>query len=178
MAERTEKKRRKNLKECRDVEQIERVFLESDKIFGYRNVTKELRAQGVEISEYRVRRLMKANGFYSELAVKFRPIRNGKNDGRYCENKVKDDLIFHSDRGCQYSSKGYQQLLEENGITGSMRRAGCPYDHACIESFSASLKKEKIYRRKYGTMEEVKKIFSGISRCFIIERDNIPRWNT
>lgn len=70
---------------------------------------------------------------------------------------MKDDLVFHSDRGCQYSSKGYQQLLEENGITGSMNRPGCPYDNACVESFFASLKKEKIYRRRYGTMEEVKK---------------------
>lgn len=63
----------------------------------------------------------------------------------------------NSDRGCQYSSKGYQQLLEEKGITGSMSRPGCPYDNACVESFFASLKKEKIYRRKYETMEEVKK---------------------
>ena len=70
---------------------------------------------------------------------------------------LKDDLVFHSDRGYQYSSKGYQQLLEENGITGSMSRPGCPYDNACVESFFASLKKEKIYRRRYGTMEEVKK---------------------
>ena len=29
-------------------------------------------------------------------------------------NGVKKNLVFHSDRGCQYSSKGYQQMLEEN----------------------------------------------------------------
>lgn len=38
-----------------------------------------------------------------------------------------------------------------------MSRPGCPYDNACVESFFASLKKEKIYRKRYGTMEEVKK---------------------
>lgn len=82
----------RNLRERRDVELIEEVFLESDKIFGYRNITRELKAQGVEISEYRVRRLMKENGFYPELAVKFKPVRNGKRDGRYCENKVKQEF--------------------------------------------------------------------------------------
>lgn len=221
---RQEQREERNLKERHDVELIEKVFLDSDMIFGYRNITRELKAQGVEISEYRVRRLMKENGFYPELAVKFKPIRSGKSDGRYCENKVKqefktekkntlwagdityiktsvgwvylavvmdlfnreiigyslskkidtelvkgalgnaigrngvdNDLIFHSDRGCQYSSKGYQQLLKEKGITGSMSRPGCPYDNACVESFFASLKKEKIYRRRYETMEEVRK---------------------
>ena len=38
-----------------------------------------------------------------------------------------------------------------------MSRPGCPYDNSCVESFFASLKKEKIYRREYATMEEVKK---------------------
>lgn len=56
----------RNLREKRD---IEKVFNDSDRIYGYRNVTRELKAQGVEISEYRVRRLMKENGFYPELAV-------------------------------------------------------------------------------------------------------------
>ena len=39
----------------------------------------------------------------------------------------------------------------------SMSKPGCPYDNSCAESFFASLKKEKIYRRKYDTMEDVKK---------------------
>ena len=38
-----------------------------------------------------------------------------------------------------------------------MSRPGYPYDNACVESLFASLKKEKIYRKKYETMEEVKK---------------------
>ena len=48
-------------------------------------------------------------------------------------------------------------MLEENKIKGSMSRGGCPYDNSCVESFFASLKKEKIYRRKYDTIEDVKK---------------------
>lgn len=45
----------------------------------------------------------------------------------------------------------------EKKMQGSMSRPGCPYDNSCVESFFASLKKEKIYRREYATMEEVKK---------------------
>ena len=70
---------------------------------------------------------------------------------------IEEGLIFHSDRGCQYSSKGYQDMLEKNKITGSMSKPGCPYDNSCVESFFASLKKEKIYRKEYDTIEDVKK---------------------
>ncbi|MBR6921539.1 MAG: IS3 family transposase [Clostridia bacterium] len=65
-------------------------------------------------------------------------------------------LIFHSDRGSQYSSKKYRTMLAENGITPSMSAPGCPYDNSCVESFFASLKKELTYRRKYDTIEELK----------------------
>ena len=68
----------------------------------------------------------------------------------------KTGLIFHSDRGSQHTSKGYQKMLEENGITGSMSWGGCHYDNSCVESFFVTLKKERIYRGNYVTMEEVK----------------------
>jgi len=47
-------------------------------------------------------------------------------------------------------------MLAEHGIEGSMSKQGCPYDNASMESFFATLKKERIYRREYVTMEEVK----------------------
>jgi transposase InsO family protein len=65
------------------------------------------------------------------------------------------NVVFHSDRGCQYSSKTYQDYLERNGITGSMSRKGNPYDNACSESFFATIKKEWIYFRRYSTMTQV-----------------------
>lgn len=65
--------------------------------------------------------------------------------------------IFHSDLGSQYSSKDYHKMLKENGIKGSMSRPGCPYDNSCVESFFATVKKEFIYRRKYVTMDDVKR---------------------
>ena len=66
-------------------------------------------------------------------------------------------LIFHRDRGCQYSSRSFQSLLEENNIRGSMSKSGCPYDNSAMESFFASLKKEYFSRREYATIEAVEK---------------------
>ena len=43
-----------------------------------------------------------------------------------------------------YASNGYQDMLKEKNMQGSMSRPGCPYDNSCVESFFASLKKEKI----------------------------------
>lgn len=65
-------------------------------------------------------------------------------------------LVFHSDRGSQYSSRAYKSMLAENGIEGSMSAPGCPYDNSCVESFFATLKKKLTFRRKYATIEDVK----------------------
>ena len=42
-------------------------------------------------------------------------------------------------------------------LSDNWSKPGCPYDNSCVESLFASLKKEKINRRKYDTIEEVKK---------------------
>jgi len=72
-------------------------------------------------------------------------------------NGTREGLIFHSDRGSQYASKGFQEMLRLYGMDGSMSRPACPYDNSCVESFFATLKKEQIYKRKYDTMEEVQR---------------------
>ena len=51
-------------------------------------------------------------------------------------------LIHHSDRGSQYTSERYQQLLRAHGVTCSMSRAGNCYDNAPTESFFRTLKVE------------------------------------
>ena len=63
---------------------------------------------------------------------------------------------YAEERGAQYSSKSHEKMLEQNGITGSMSRPGCPYDNSCVESFFATLKKERIYRRNYDTIDDVR----------------------
>jgi putative transposase len=68
--------------------------------------------------------------------------------------KPEKDFIHHSDRGSQYCSNDYIELLNENGAQISMSRKGDPYDNACIESFHATIKKDLIYRNKYKTRAE------------------------
>lgn len=62
-------------------------------------------------------------------------------------------LLHHSDKGCQYTSKRFQDLLEENGIVCSMSGTGNCYDNACAESFFHTLKTEWIEGQRYETRE-------------------------
>lgn len=66
------------------------------------------------------------------------------------------DLIHHSDRGVQYASDDYQQLLIENHLTVSMSGRGDCYDNAIMESFWATLKTELIYLQHYTTRQEAR----------------------
>jgi putative transposase len=65
-------------------------------------------------------------------------------------------LILHSDRGVQYASKPYREVLERHGIRQSMSRRGNCLDNAPMESFFASLKKEHVHQARSRTREEAK----------------------
>ena len=65
----------------------------------------------------------------------------------YEERDPPAGLIFHSDRGAQYTSHRFQKLLHKHNVTQSFSRPGEPHDNAVAESFFASLKKEELYRR-------------------------------
>ncbi len=67
------------------------------------------------------------------------------------------ELIHHSDRGVQYASNEYVQLLKENGIKISMSRSGNPYDNAFAESFNKTLKVEEVYINEYEIFEDALK---------------------
>jgi len=65
-------------------------------------------------------------------------------------------LIHHSDRGSQYASTAYQDVLTDEGITCSMsRRANC-YDNAAMESFFHTLKVELIHRYRFHTRDHAR----------------------
>ena len=63
--------------------------------------------------------------------------------------------IHHSDRGSQYASEIYRELLVAHGLTGSMSRRGNPYDNAKAESFMKTLKVEAVYLAAYETFVDV-----------------------
>lgn len=58
-------------------------------------------------------------------------------------------LLLHSDRGTQYTSDAYQQLLYRHGMTCSMSRSGDCWDNAVMERFFLSLKREWTWQRHY-----------------------------
>jgi putative transposase len=58
-------------------------------------------------------------------------------------------LVHHSDRGVQYASQEYTNLLKQHGAQISMSRKGNPYDNAACESFMKTLKYEEVYRNEY-----------------------------
>jgi len=65
-------------------------------------------------------------------------------------------IIFHSDRGSQYTSSSFRDLLKNYGIVQSMSSTGNCYDNAITESFFHTLKTELIYWEKYQTRVEAK----------------------
>ncbi|MBX3379060.1 MAG: IS3 family transposase [Phycisphaeraceae bacterium] len=65
-------------------------------------------------------------------------------------------LLHHSDRGVQYTSGRYRELLEQHGIEPSMSRTGNCYDSAMVESFWGKLKTEMVYHRRFKTKAEAR----------------------
>ena len=66
-------------------------------------------------------------------------------------------VIFHSDRGSQYASNDFIDLLNVHGIRRSMSAKGCCYDNAVAESFFRSLKVEEVYRQSYATRADAER---------------------
>jgi transposase InsO family protein len=76
-------------------------------------------------------------------------------------------LIFHSDRGTQYTSTEFTGLLADHEITQSLSRPRQCWDNAVAESFFASLKLELIDRRSWATRAQVRHaVFDYIERFF------------
>lgn len=68
-----------------------------------------------------------------------------------------DGVVFHSDRGCQYTSGEYRELCERLGVTQSMGATGVCWDNAAGEAFFASLKRELVHRRRFATRAEARR---------------------
>ena len=69
---------------------------------------------------------------------------------------VQPGLVHHSDRGSQYASGDYTDLLKDNGIGVSMSRKGNPWDNAACESFMKTLKYEEVFRSEYRDLPEAR----------------------
>ncbi len=73
------------------------------------------------------------------------------------ERTVRPGLVHHSDRGTQYASNEYTDLLKARGIDISMSRKGNPWDNAACESFMKTLKYEEVHRSEYRDLAEARR---------------------
>jgi transposase InsO family protein len=64
---------------------------------------------------------------------------------------VRPNAIFHSDRGCQYTSGEFAQFCTDKHVRTSVGRTGVCWDNAAAESFFAALKNEMYYRQAWPT---------------------------
>ena len=69
---------------------------------------------------------------------------------------VQPGLVHHSDRGSQYASNDYTDLLKAYKIDISMSRKGNPWDNAACESFMKTLKYEEVHRNEYRDLAEAR----------------------
>ncbi len=85
-------------------------------------------------------------------------------------------LVHHSDRGVQYASGSYTELLKDHEITISMSRKGNPYDNAACESFMKTLKYDEVYRNEYRDFEEARRSIASSWMSFITSNGCIRLW--
>lgn len=72
------------------------------------------------------------------------------------QRSIQPGLVHHSDRGSQYASHDYTDLLKAHGIKISMSRKGNPWDNAACESFIKTLKYEEVLRNEYRDLAEAR----------------------
>ncbi|MCK2216363.1 IS3 family transposase [Actinomadura sp. ATCC 31491] len=82
-----------------------------------------------------------------------------------------DGVIFHSDRGSEYTAARYQAECRTHGVVQSMGRVGCALDNAASEAFNSTLKVEYVHRQRFRTRAEARlKIATWITDFYNVRR--------
>ena len=80
-------------------------------------------------------------------------------------------LIFHSDRGSQYTCKKFRELLEMHHIRQSLARPGQCWDNAVVEAFWSTLKVELVHRQVWATRAKARQaVFEWIESFYNVRR--------
>ena len=74
----------------------------------------------------------------------------------YSRRNISYGLMFHSDRGSEYTAFTFRRLLDSCNVVQSFSKKGYPFDNACCESFFKHLKKNRVNRKKYHSAEELR----------------------
>ncbi len=203
------------------IEQIQQIFDDSHKTYGYERIWHDLQESGIPCGKHRVRRLMRQEGLVVKQMKAYKRTTNANPDhqpapnlldgdfesrspnAKWCadityvptqegwlylavildlfsrrivgwamdkrmtqrlvsvalkmalrQRQPKGPLLHHSDRGSQYTSQAFQELLADNNITPSMSGQGNCYDNATVESFFGTLKAELVNHAVYRTRQE------------------------
>ena len=79
-------------------------------------------------------------------------------------------LVFHSDRGSQYTSQGYRKLLNTFGMRASMGDVGACWDNAVVERFFGSLKHDWLFKVHQPTRELMKQDVAAYIKYYNLDR--------
>ncbi len=88
----------------------------------------------------------------------------------YNLRQSQEGLVFHSDRGSQYTSKCYRKLLDGYGVRASMGDVGACWDNAVVERFFGSLKHDWLFKIAQPTREHMKKDVAAYMRYYNFDR--------
>lgn len=83
------------------------------------------------------------------------------------------NLIHHSDRGCQYCSTAYVDLLKSHGVNISMTQSGDPLENAIAERANGILKTEWLYKMKISTRDECRNVLERIIGFYNTQRPHM-----
>ena len=83
---------------------------------------------------------------------------------------IQPGAIFHSDKGCQYTSAEFARYCQANGIHTSTGRTGACWDNAAAESFFGALKNEMYYRQTFPTRARARFAVAGYIEVFYNRR--------
>src|SRR5699024_6220639 len=78
-------------------------------------------------------------------------------DNAIRERRPENGIIFHSDRGTQYTSGEFDRYCRRNNIRRSLGKTGICFDNAVSESFFATYKKELIHTRPWPDLNRIRK---------------------
>jgi len=149
---------------------ITELFDASGKTYGSPRITLDLRAEGWQVSVNTVARLMAELGLAGRAKRRRHSLtRQGKRPAardlvrRHFDAVAPvttrggaDGVIFHSDRGSEYTSAQFGLACTRMGVVQSMGRVGSALDNAVSESFNSVLKVEYVYRRTFTTRTEAR----------------------
>lgn len=89
------------------------------------------------------------------------------------DGETANNLIHHSDRGCQYCSGPYVNVLKTHGISISMTQSGDPLENAIAERANGILKTEWLYKMRIATRDECEAILKRIIGFYNTERPHM-----